>query len=85
MGTYVLSLAVQAGALATNAQFSVIVTPLSFGSNVVAGVLPTVSATYFSDWNPASITNGSFSTDYQTGIWFSGYAAGSNPWIQLSG
>jgi hypothetical protein len=82
-GTYVLNFEVTDGALATNARFSVVVAPFTFGSNVVAGALPTVSASYFSDWNPASVTDGSFSTDYKTGIWFSGYGVGSNPWVQL--
>ncbi len=78
-GSYVLQLSVKDGALETIDQMNVTVSATSVGINKAAGVIPTASASYFSDWSPAALTDGSFSTDYKSGIWL----ATGGAWLQL--
>ncbi len=78
-GSYVLQLSVKDGALEGLAQINVTVATTSVGVNKAAGVIPTASSTYFSDWSPAALTDGAFSTDYKSGIWL----ATGGAWLQL--
>ncbi|MES2572774.1 MAG: discoidin domain-containing protein [Verrucomicrobiota bacterium] len=80
-GTYELEFNVKDGTLQTGDRVLITVLDPNLGASVVAGVIPTVSSTYFDDWNPAWVTDGAFSNDYKWGIWLSQFQ--NRPWIQL--
>lgn len=80
-GSYVLRLQARDGLAAGSANVNVTVTAVTLPTNRAAGILPTVSSTYYGQ--ASNLTDGSFSSDSQNGngLWLSNGTEAA--WFQL--